>query len=71
MYVYGVCLFYVCRSDCVGVCGNVSCVAVVVKDGVFSHGVLKYVVCLCEGCDECCVFCLYCNAWSCTRVWDS
>ena len=29
----------------------------------FSLGVLKYVVCLCKGCDRCCVFCLYCNAW--------
>ena len=28
-------------------------------------GVLKYVVCLCKGCDGCCVFCLYCDAWSC------
>ena len=26
---------------------------------------LKYVVCLCSGCDGCCVFCLYCDAWSC------
>ena len=26
---------------------------------------LKYVVCLCKGCDGCCVFCLYCDAWSC------
>ena len=40
MYVYGACLFYVCCSDC----GNVWCVAAVVK--VFSLGVLKYVVCL-------------------------
>ena len=31
----------------------------------FSLGVLKYVVCLCKGCDGCCVFCLYCEAWSC------
>ena len=30
----------------------------------FSLGVLKYVVCLCRGCDGCCVFCLYCEAWS-------
>ena len=28
-------------------------------------GVLKYVVCLCRECDGCCVFCLYCEAWSC------
>ena len=31
----------------------------------FSIGVLKYVVCLWRGCDGCCVFCLYCDAWSC------
>ena len=31
MYVYGACCFYVCCSDCVGVCGNVCCVAAVVK----------------------------------------
>ena len=30
-----------------------------------SLGMLKYVVCLCRGCDACCVFCLYCEAWSC------
>ena len=54
MYVYGACLFYVCCSDWVGVCGNV------VMDSVFSLGMLKYVVCLCKGCDGCCVFCLYC-----------
>ena len=45
---------------------NVCCVAAVVKNSVFfSLGVLKYVVCLCRGCDGCCVFCLYCEAWSC------
>ena len=27
--------FYVCCSDCEGVCGNVCCVAAVVKDSVF------------------------------------
>ena len=47
MYMAHVC-FYVRCSDCVGVCGNVCCVAAVVKD-VFSLGVLKYVVCLCKG----------------------
>ena len=46
MYVYGACLFYVCCSDCVGVCGNVCCVAAVVKIVGFGLGVLKYVVCL-------------------------
>ena len=36
MYVYGACLLYICCSDCVGgVCGNVCCVAAVVKDSVF------------------------------------
>ena len=35
----------------------------------FSLGVWKYVVCLCKGCDGCCVFdCIVCNAWSC-RCW--
>ena len=58
--------FYVCCNDCVGVCGNVCCVAAVVEHSVFlSLGVLKYVVCLCRGCDGCCVFCLSCEAWSC------
>ena len=27
--------------------------------------VLKYVVCLCKGCDGCCILCLYCDAWRC------
>ena len=55
-----------CCSDCVGVCGNVCCVAPLLKIGlIFSLGVLKYVVCLCSGCDGCCVFCLYYEAWSC------
>ena len=48
-----------------GVCGNVYCVAAVVADIVFSLGGLKYVVCLCTGCNGCCVFCLCCDAWSC------
>ena len=34
-YIYGACLFYVCCSECVGVCGNVCCVAAVVKNSVF------------------------------------
>ena len=40
-------------------------VAVVKNSGLFSLGVLKYVVCLCRGFDGCCVFCLYCEEWSC------
>ena len=37
MYVYGACLLclYVCCNDCVGVCGNVCCVAAVVRNSVF------------------------------------
>ena len=62
MYVYVACLFYVCCSDCVGVCENVCCVTAVVKNsGFISLGVLKYVVCSCRGC---CVFCVYCEALS-------
>ena len=34
MYMAHVC-FYLCCSDCVGVCGNVCCVAAVVKNSVF------------------------------------
>ena len=30
----------------------------VFKDSGFSLRVLKYVLCLCRGCDGCCVFCL-------------
>ena len=38
------------------VCGNVYCVAAVVKDSeLLSLGVLKYVAYLCKGCDGCCV----------------
>ena len=28
-------VFYICCSDCVGVCGNVCCVVAVVKNSVF------------------------------------
>ena len=50
MYMEHVC-FYGCCSDGLGVCGNVYCVAIVVKDsGFLSLGVLKYVACLCKGC---------------------
>ena len=71
MYMAHVC-FYVCCCDCVGVCGNVCCVAVFVKDSVFySLGVLKYVVCLCKGCDGCCVFvCIVTRGDVSVRVWE-
>ena len=32
MYVYGTRLFYACCSDCVGVCGDVCCVAAIVEE---------------------------------------
>ena len=51
MYAYGAGLFYVCCSDCMGVCWYVYYVAAVVKYSSFSLGVLKYIVCLCKGCD--------------------
>ena len=41
---------HVCCSDCMGVCVIVRFVAAVV---VFYLGELKYVVCLCKGCDGC------------------
>ena len=70
MYMAHVC-FYVCCSDCVGVCGNVCCVAAVVKDSVFSLVVLKYVVCSCKGCDFC-VFsvCIVTRGAVGARVWE-
>ena len=37
----------------------------------FSLGVLKYVVCLCKGCDGCCVFvCIVTRGAVCARVWE-
>ena len=50
----------------VEICGNVCCVSAVVEDSVFSLGMMKYVICVCKGCAVCCVFSLYCEAWSCT-----
>ena len=61
MYMAIVCFMCVV----VTVWGNGCCVAAVVKYIVFTPGMLKYVVCMCKGCDGCCVFCLYCHAWSC------
>ena len=46
MHVYGACFFYLCCSDCVGVCGNVCCVVAVVKNSLF----------FCLGVLVCCVF---------------
>ena len=37
----------------------------------FSLGVLKYVVCLCKGCDGCCVFvCIVMRGAVGARVWE-
>ena len=58
-------LFYVCCSDCMGVCGNVCCVSTVVEDSeILSPGVMQYAVCLCRACDGCCVLYLKCDALS-------
>ena len=48
-----------------GFVGMFVVVAALLKIVVLSLGVLKYVVCLCKGCDGYCVFCMYCDAWSC------
>ena len=64
--------FYVCCSDCVGVCGNVYCVAAVVENsGFLSIGVLKYVACLCrDGMDVVLsVFIVRCGAVG-AHVWE-
>ena len=54
-----------------GVCENVCCVAAVVKNsGFLSLGVFKNVVCLCRGCDGCCVFCFIARPGAVgVRVW--
>ena len=49
MYMAHVCFMSVVVTVWGGVCGNVCCVAAVVKIVFFSLGVLKYVVCLCMG----------------------
>ena len=68
MYIANVCFMSVVVC---GVCGNVCCVAVVVKDSDFSLGLLKYVVCLCKGCDECCVcVCIVTRGAVGARVWE-
>ena len=47
---------------------HVCCVGAVVKDSFFSHGVLKYVVCMCDGC----VFsvCIVMRGAVSARVWE-
>ena len=64
MYVYGTCLFFMAVLGSVGM---FCCVAAVVKDSVFiSLGMLKYIVCLCKGCDGmlCFSVCIV-DAWRC------
>ena len=54
-----------------GVCGDVCCVAAVVKNSVILRlGGLKYVVCLCRGSDGCCVsVCIVRRGAVGARVW--
>ena len=61
MYMVHVC-FYVCCSDCVGICGKFVVYRPLLKIMGFEPW---NVVCLCKVCDGYCVFCLYCEAWSC------
>ena len=69
-----ICMYmtHVCCGDCVGVCGNVCCVAALAENGGFlSIGVLKYGVCLCNGCDGCCVFvCIVRRGAVGARIWE-
>ena len=59
MCVYSGCLL----SVLVSMWGSVG-MFVVKGSGLLSLGVVKYVVCLCRGCDRYCIFCLNCEAWS-------
>ena len=64
-------MFVLCPcSDGVELYVIACCVAAVVKTIFLSISgnlvlVLKYVVCLCRGCDGCCIFYLNCEAWNC------
>ena len=50
---------------------NVCCVATVAKENVFILGVMKCVVCLCKGCDRCCVsVCIVTRGAIGASVWD-
>ena len=66
-----VCLMYVV----VTVWGSVGMLVVyrpLLKIVFVNLGLVKYVLGLCKGCDGCCVFCLYCDEWSCgcSCVWE-
>ena len=64
-------LFYVCCSDCVGVCGNVCCAAAVVKYSVFSLGVLQYLyVCVVEVMDVVFSVCIVRRGTVSACVWE-
>ena len=56
---------YVCCSDGLWYVGMFVVLRPLLRIAGFSLAVLKYVVCLCKGCDRFCVFCLYCEAWRC------
>ena len=65
MYMAHVC-FYVCCSDCVEVCGNVCCVAPLLKIVFLTLECWSMLYFCVRGMyDECCVLCLYWDAWSC------
>ena len=56
MYVYGLCMFYVCCCDGVGVGGKVCCVAAVVENNGFNLKMLKYVIYLYKEYNKCYVY---------------
>ena len=65
---------FVFMSDIVIVWGSVGMFVVkrpLLMIVFFSLGVLKYVVCLCKGCDGCCVFvCIVTRGAVSARVWE-
>ena len=71
MFMAHIC-FYVWCSDCVGVCGNVCCVAAVVKDSVFLA--LKccsmLFVCVVDGVDIVFSVCIVMRGAVGARVWE-
>ena len=69
-FMYMAQVFYVYCNDCVGFCGNVCCLVVIVKHSVISIGVLKYVVCLCKSCNVVFSVCIVTHGALDARVWE-
>ena len=71
MYMAHVC-FYVCCSDCGGVCENVYCVAAVVTNSDFSafECCSMWCVCLVDVMDVVFSVCIVRRGAVCARVWE-